>query len=422
MIPTSGLDPKRQTAQRRASPRKRPPPSKVLRIGATNVVSTAATPRVAIVGLGTMGSMTAWQLAKHGIPITGYERFSSPHDRSSHAGQGRFFRVAYHEGVEYIPALIRARKLWLELQEEAGQQILRECGFLTIGDLTSPWLTELMKGVAEHGLRHQILEGTDFTARFPGHKPLADNESGVIDELGGITYPEHAVRSALSLARDRGATLHTYTDVVAIEPHGTTVDITTADGTQTFDRVIVTTGAFGPPPGLTLSRPIRVDRLFHSWFHTNKPADYTFETFLPFMRQSAGLEDYEVGIAGGPSPDGEIVRAGATVPYYRGDVDPDALDRTVPLDYVRRMSEVLGEYLPGIDPNPTRSAVYMDGYTDDLRPVIDTVGETTLVLSGFSGHGFKFSPLVGALAASWAISGDAGPLRSAFVTSPDHHE
>lgn len=378
--------------------------------------------RVAVVGLGTMGSMTAWQLSLLGADVTGFDTFSAPHDRSSHAGLGRFFRVAYHEGIEYIPALQRAREMWLGLERDAGRKLLRDCGFLTIGDLSSPWLTELMRGVRAYDLPHEIIEGDEFIRRFPGHRKLGPDESAVLDPQGGLVAPEQSIRSALRLAAGAGAVFHSYTKVTSVDQGPEGVTVVTEDGQRAvFDKVIVAAGAWNPPAGVQLPIPIRVDRLFHAWFFTDHPEDYAPGKFLPFMRQSPGLEDYEVGIAGSPGDDG-IVRAGATVPYYRGDADPDALDRTTPLDYIVRMSEVLAEYLPGIDPNPIRTAVYMDGYTPDLRPITEAVADNVLVLSGFSGHGFKFAPVVGQLAAQWSVDGDIAPLKSVFsgdsATSP----
>ena len=52
---------------------------------------------VAIIGLGSMGSFAAVELAKRGRRVAGFDQFKPPHDRGSHSGTTRIYRVAYAE-------------------------------------------------------------------------------------------------------------------------------------------------------------------------------------------------------------------------------------------------------------------------------------------------------------------------------------
>src|SRR5215475_2096201 len=92
---------------------------------------------VAVIGTGTMGSMTLWNLARAGIPAIGFEQYTLGHDRSAAGGESRIFRVAYREGPQYVPMLLRARDLWRELEAEAGRDLLTVTGGLMIGDAGS---------------------------------------------------------------------------------------------------------------------------------------------------------------------------------------------------------------------------------------------------------------------------------------------
>lgn len=58
---------------------------------------------VAVIGLGSMGSMTIWQLARRGVSVIGFEQFGIGHDRGAAGGDTRIFRTAYAEGAEYVP-------------------------------------------------------------------------------------------------------------------------------------------------------------------------------------------------------------------------------------------------------------------------------------------------------------------------------
>lgn len=60
--------------------------------------------KVGVIGLGAIGSMALWQLAKRGVDVTGFEQFGIGHDRSGVGGESRLFRVAYKEGAQYVPS------------------------------------------------------------------------------------------------------------------------------------------------------------------------------------------------------------------------------------------------------------------------------------------------------------------------------
>ena len=52
---------------------------------------------VAIVGLGAMGSAAAFELARRGSDVIGFDRFTPPHTFGSSHGDTRIIREAYFE-------------------------------------------------------------------------------------------------------------------------------------------------------------------------------------------------------------------------------------------------------------------------------------------------------------------------------------
>ena len=80
---------------------------------------SAARKRVAVVGVGTMGSQAAWRLAARGAEVVGYDRFAPGHDRSAAGGETRIFRSAHFEDTRYVPLLQHADTLWEQLQQES---------------------------------------------------------------------------------------------------------------------------------------------------------------------------------------------------------------------------------------------------------------------------------------------------------------
>jgi sarcosine oxidase len=75
---------------------------------------------VAVVGVGSVGSMASWQLAARGLRVVGIDRFPVPGPFSAYAGESRVFRMVYAEGGHYTPLLRRARDLWRELEADCG--------------------------------------------------------------------------------------------------------------------------------------------------------------------------------------------------------------------------------------------------------------------------------------------------------------
>ena len=105
-----------------------------------------------VVGLGGMGSATAYQLAGRGRRVLGLERFSPAHDRGSSHGRSRIIRQAYFEGPDYVPLLLRAYELWERLEKETGQELMTLSGGLMIGRREG----ELVSGSMESARAHDL--------------------------------------------------------------------------------------------------------------------------------------------------------------------------------------------------------------------------------------------------------------------------
>ena len=91
-------------------------------------------------------------------------------------------------------------------------------------------------------------------------------------------------------------------------------------------------------------------------------------------------------------------------------VDPSNRDRTIDAGRLADLTAYVAEWVPGVDataPSPI-SCLYDNTDTEDF--VLDRVGPVT-VATGFSGHGFKFGPVLGDLLAALALDGTPAPER-----------
>ena len=76
---------------------------------------------VAVIGLGAMGSAAAWQAAKRGARVIGFDRFAPPHAMGSSHGDTRITRLAIGEGEQYTPLVLRANEIWREIEQATGE-------------------------------------------------------------------------------------------------------------------------------------------------------------------------------------------------------------------------------------------------------------------------------------------------------------
>src|ERR1051326_6414372 len=101
-----------------------------------------------VVGLGAMGSSALYQLSRRGKRVLGLEAFEPGHRQGSSHGESRIIRLAYYEHPSYVPLLRRAYSLWADLEQRAGEQLLRVTGGLMIGARDRPLGTEIGRAPA----------------------------------------------------------------------------------------------------------------------------------------------------------------------------------------------------------------------------------------------------------------------------------
>ena len=367
-------------------------------------------PTVAVIGVGTMGAMAMWHLVEAGFAVTGFERFGVPHDRGAHGAETRIYRMAYREGEAYIPLLKYSHEKWGELTASSSRPVFTQNGCLYISDMQRPWLDETIESAQLHNI--PILELTDSQLgdRYPQHR-LFGGERAILDLLGGTLRPELAVLSAAERAVAGGAVVHDYTAVSAVEPENNSVTVITGDGTRhSFDYAVITSGAWTGEFQRDHGFGITARRLPGTWYPADNPADFLPGRF-PVCIRSAGDLDY----SGFPSVDAWSVKVMPPVfpdtETIAEDADRDIRPRDIA--YTRNIVKTL---INGLAPNPSRTGVFLDGFTSSGIPVIDYSAMSDRIVGavGFGGHGFKMSPAVGQLITELLLArtdpDSAGPL------------
>src|SRR3990170_3956681 len=135
--------------------------------------------QLAVIGVGSVGSMALWQAAKLGVAAVGFEAKAPAHPRSAVGGDSRLFRMTYRGEHNYYPVLQLAERLWRGLEEESGQEILTQCGGLSIGEIDGPYIPALLDSIRRTTAPYEILDQAEMARRYPQHRLSAD-ECGVL--------------------------------------------------------------------------------------------------------------------------------------------------------------------------------------------------------------------------------------------------
>ncbi|MFC9833849.1 N-methyl-L-tryptophan oxidase [Rhodococcus sp. NPDC127530] len=355
--------------------------------------------QLAVIGLGSIGSMALWQASRSSGSVVGFEAQSPGHARSAAGGDTRLFRMLYRGTPSYYPILERSRRLWAELEADSGQHVLTRCGGLSIGTVDGPYLPHLLETTRINGADHEILSREQMAERYPQHN-LRPDDHAVFDPHAGALRTDRAVTAAVASAQANGATVLSNTPIHDIREADDGVVLTAGNNSWKFERVIVSSGGWSRrlmPDYLKAVTETR--RIFLSWFVARDASEFSPDRFPIFIRISGERSMY-----GAPSVDGVTVKATLD---GRGAFTPQA--DTVPRDLtaaeIAETTETVTEFLPGLYPNIVRSDAFPDLFTADKHSLLGPLRENSRIYcaTGFSGAGFKMASGFGEIAATEAL-------------------
>lgn len=347
-----------------------------------------------------MGSATLWRLARSGARVAGVDRFTPPHDRGSSHGESRIIRSAYFEDPAYLPLVRRAFALWRELEAETGESVLTLTGAAMIGRVDSPLLEGSLRTARVHGLEHELLDGEQAARALPQHR-LQPGDVALVERDGGVLAPERAVAAMLRAARQHGARVMTGRTVERVSPRlagGVRLELSGGDPIDAA-RAVICAGPWTSRLVPDLHVPLRVERQVTAWFAVDDPEAYAPQRFPVFIRHlDSGRYVY-----GFPALDGATVKLAV---HHEGAAvdDPDAVRREITDTDLQPLRDYAATHLRGVDGTAVRAITCMYTNTPDESFLVEAVpglpGAT--VVSACSGHGFKFAPAIGELAAGLA--------------------
>ena len=356
---------------------------------------------VAVAGLGGMGSAVAAHCAARGASVIGFDQFTPAHDRGASHGKSRMIRKAYFEDAAYVPLVLRAYELWRKLERDAGEDLLRLTGVLSIGPADSDIISGTLRAADRHDLLVKAWSKEKVQTRYPTLR-LQPDEIALFEADGGVLDPERSVHAHLKMAQAAGAELRFETSMASWEITDKGVEIRLNDGTTiTARRLVLCLGPWFQQTLASLGIPLRVQRNVQAWF---SPATNAYDSgrFPAFLVDRAGLPaplygfpDFGDGVKAAFHGLGEFTAA-------------SEMDREI--DMVRDVEPIvraMEQWMPGSTRTFREAKPCLYSLTPDAHFVIDRYpGQSNVILcGGFSGHGFKFAPVVGEIGADLALDG-----------------
>ncbi len=362
---------------------------------------------VVVVGAGIMGRAVAWHLAETGSDVLVLERQPEHGVTGSSHGASRGLRYSY-EDPAYARLAMHAETWWRYAERRTGVELLRMSGGLDIGDPASPSFARTLETVRDLGLDHELLDAAEVSARFPAFA-VGGGLSAIYQPDAGLINAERAVETFRELAEEAGTTFSFETAVLRVETSSRIVlECRAPEGGYpvSCDRLVICAGPwtnellarFNPRPARL---PLSVLQCEPLYLETNRgPAP---EVLFYRHPDPPGVACFDEGVYVQPQPadffgmpEGapriKIGRHGGLAIASPSEI---VLDRPVE-DHAALVGRL--DVLPDF-----RAAGVVDTdtcfytMTPDDGFIIDHLDSDPriVVAAGFSGHGFKFAPVVG---------------------------
>jgi monomeric sarcosine oxidase len=355
-----------------------------------------------------VGSAALFHLAKCGAKVLGLDRFPPGHDRGSSHGRTRIIRQAYFEHPDYVPLLLRAYELWRDLSDRSGQQLYREIGLLQIGPPEGIVVPGVLKSARHHGLVVDHLTPTETMARFPGFR-VHENWEAVFEPRAGYLNVEGCVVAHLAEAQKLGAEFRSGVTVERwVATAGGGVQIATSAGQFQAAKLVIAAGPWAAQFLNELNITVEVFRKDVYWYPVNNSAlrsNCGCPAFL-YEVDASHLSGVWYGIP-------EVDDWGLKIAEHSNNTTKRPIDsplsepREVRQNERQRTEAFLTDFIPGAGRPLLHHNVCFYTMSPDENFIVDThpVYPQVSFAAGLSGHGFKFTCVLGEALADLALNG-----------------
>lgn len=360
---------------------------------------------VIVIGVGSMGSSTCYQIAKQGHSVLGLEQFDIPHEMGSHTGQSRIIRKAYFEHPDYVPLLERAYENWQSLEQEISNQIYFKTGLLYFG----PSNHMLIKGTLKSAIKYRIevneLSQKDQLEKFPQFK-IPESYTNLMEVDAGFITPERAILSFTKQALKYKAEIHTNEKTLEWSKKDGMIQVKTNKQTYKCKKLVLTTGAWTSK--FSNVKNLEVTRQIMAWAQPKNLDMFRLNNFPCWIFADPSVKGVYYGFPSLPNSSFEEPTGLKFAHHTKGTLsDPDIVNRNVSKKEEKILIEAIKKFIPeGVETiNSMKTCLYT--YSPDEDFILDFYNNNKdiVIAAGFSGHGFKFASVIGEILSELVTKG-----------------
>lgn len=355
---------------------------------------------VIIIGAGIMGSATAFQLTEIGKKCLLIDKFSLGHSYGSSHGDSRIIRRSYPE--KHFATLMReSYELWNQLESNYNEQFIVSTGGLDFGDNNSSDMKKVVDTVKHLDLPHELLSSQEITQKFPAFK-LPDNYYGLYQPDAGIVLASKSVKFFQNNAQKKGLEILTGEKVSLLKEENDYILVSTKSKSFKAKKVIVCVGSWINEffKNYRISHRTKILPVNFGYWKVQQPDHFKVGSFPIFIAWS------DKTFYGFPSLErAGYFKMGAHYSYHEKEFRSTDLSKQLDETIIRDMVSFIDKTFPFANANDyDMDACYYTMNTDENFILDFHPDNSNIVIGGgFSGHGFKFAPLIGKILSDLAI-------------------
>lgn len=343
------------------------------------------TGEIVIIGGGVTGTSIAYHLAKRGARVTLIERDQLAAQASGASAGG--VRQNGRDPRE-MPLAIAAIKRWHTLEDELEADVEFRMGgqmLVTENRADIPTIHQFIADQRALGLTLDYVEDPHLHQLAPGLSPNVT--AGLYTSDDGQANPPLTTKAFGAAAERHGAKIMTGTTVTKIiQAGGRVTGLETTAGPIACDWLVLAAGAWSPglASQIELDLPIKTMAL---QMLATAPAPHMLDQTVGAIGRHLSLKQV---------PSGSFVIGGG----WPGDADLETRAGTTRLDSIRGSIEHATAIFPALNTLPLqRFWIGIEALAYDEVPIMGPIPglSNATLATGFSGHGFALSPIIGQL-------------------------
>ncbi|MDJ0795897.1 MAG: FAD-dependent oxidoreductase [Calothrix sp. MO_167.B12] len=343
--------------------------------------------KITVVGAGIMGLSAAWALQRNGHQVTVYEQGEIPNHLGSSVNQQRLIRFPYGDSLAYTRMVWDAYQAWEQLWKDIGTKLYMQTGTLVLAGANTDedWAYSSARTLEQLGLSVHWFDTDGLKANFPLFL-FNSNESGFYLDSGGVLLAKEIIKKLSQHLTNLGVTLHTNSPVYEVDT-GRGRIVLANQKIVDADILIVAAGPWVKRLLPEFGQRITPSRQVIVYIEppTSLVARWTSTPMVLDVDPSSGF--YLV-----PSVMGTSIKLGSNNFTMTGEPDSERLtSETEALANYKLCQRRLRDFK---EYSLKDASTCFYSVAPHKRFIIESIG-SSWIMSGFSGHGFKFGPLFG---------------------------